>query len=131
MRKLLIIILLALPFWGSSQAMMGYTYTEVWDSWADDDDSVREGKVSSHGIQYITVSTEYFVIGYYFNETYHCDQVYIFPNTMAGVNGLAERYNGKYTIVDNKNWKAYLSGGVYDIKLMYDDKMPNPFFYWY
>ncbi len=84
---------------------------------------------SSNETPIFTVILSDLRIIYFINQQGFCSGTALYPNNIVTVNGLVEKYNGKYTILSSKKWRAYLQGGILEVELIYKDGF-MPYFIW-
>lgn len=120
MKKIKLILVLLLPFIGLAQAHLGISLNELKELHKD---KIFKIDFTDEGIKYATAEMLYGEFTYYFSNedglTYRCIQI---PNNMIALNTLVENYNGKYVILSETSWKAYLEGGgIMKIDLIFDE----------
>lgn len=130
MKKLLLTMACVLLFAGASlaQALVGFTMSEVRDknpgvTWGYG----RWGE--SKQFQTMSFEDDYIGVAYYFNEEYRCVGTVIVPKNQGVLQGMIERYNNRYVVVDDNNWKFYTQGGVLRCVLGTTEKGAY-YFYW-
>lgn len=130
MKKLFVMMALVMCFVGASfaQAHIGSTASEI--------KSFHPGVAfqtdyAEDGTKYMFAEMPLGIFFYYFNSygvSEYCIQV---PYTMGDLNLQVEIYNGKYVILSDNSWKAYLEGGgTMNIELTYwEEQELYVFFY--
>lgn len=116
MKKLLLILFVALictTCFGQA-ARIGFTYNEVKTEYS----GFKQTLDYVDGEKVLTVQGEDVTCIYYFDKDNGiCYLSLVVPHREGGVHYLIEKYNSKYVIVDNYNWKWYNSNYVIGITL--------------
>jgi hypothetical protein len=129
MKKLLLLLAMAvLPLISNSQPLFGFTPSEVKDRypgvdwtykrWGDGDDKLSMG-----------FRAEDLIVVYFFNENNKSIATTINPQTEGELQGIIERYNSRYVIIDSYTWKFYDEGSIFMCKLKQSDQ-GRYFFLW-
>ena len=127
MKKVLLSILLLLPFLGISQAHLGISLTDLKELYSDKTFVID---YTTEGTKYASAEMRFGEFTYYFSDvdglTYKCIQI---PSNMTALNAQVEIYNKKYVIISETSWKAYLDGGgIMKINLIYEEEFKSYFF---
>ena len=121
MKKILLSIVIFLPFLVNTQSHLGISLADLREL---HNDKTFKISYSDDGTKYASANMPLGEFIYYFGKedglTYRCIQ---FPNNMTALNTQVEIYNKKYVIVSETSWKAYLDGGgIMKINLAYDEE---------
>jgi len=124
--KKLILLLLLIPTFGSSQARLGSTRSQIYTEFAE---LIPTFSNTSDGMEYLVVNIEDIMVLHYFNEEAVCTTSVIYPETQGALNSLVELYNNRYVVISPKSWRMYSSAGNYaDVKLVTNNQVT--FFIW-
>lgn len=126
MKKLIIILMLSLPIVASSQAMIGSSANKIRATYPE---KTFKTDYTKSGNKYISATFNDVTFCYYLDENNISTDCMAIPKYISGVNSLVERYNGIYTIISSKEWKAYLANGeIMNIKLFYSKENEISYF---
>lgn len=116
--KKIILALLLLPLLGRAQAHLGMSEYRIK---AEHPDETFHSDVTTKGTKFIFANMPFGVFYYYFDNEGYSDYNMQIPYTMKDVNDQTQIYNGKYVILTDHSWKAYVeNGGVIYITLEYN-----------
>jgi hypothetical protein len=119
MRKLLFATILTFLFLSNinGQSRIGYTENEIrYKEFPNE--TFTSGNLKD-GSRWISWGTERQENTYYFNDKGVCNLFILTPKYQIVLNGLVEKYNKEYVIVDDTHWKMYSSNGIIKISLIY------------
>ncbi len=114
MKKLTLLILMLIPMKGMSQAVIGYTPSELRDKF--NNVSWEYGKWGPEGNKNLLVMTwrnNDIIVNYFFNSDNINHMCSITPINQGTLQGMVERYNKRYVIVDTHTWRFYNDGTVF------------------
>ena len=131
MRKaiLLMILVFGLSLSAMSQAMIGFNMSEVRDNFPDAKWSYGIWEEENR-LQSMTFEDDNMAVIFYFNSSYVCFITAIVPKTQGFLQGMIEKYNSRYVVVNDTSWKFYTNGGVLKCTLEHTDKGVY-FFKWF
>jgi hypothetical protein len=124
MKKLIFAIALMLPILGQAQAHLGESLESLKKRYPD---KYFKIEFTDDGTKYTTAEQPLGTFVYYFDEesglTSFCIQI---PDNMQALSAQVEIYNGKYVIISDTKWKAYLDGGgILNINLTYNENLES------
>lgn len=120
MKKVIFALILALPMICKAQAHLGESLSGLKARYPD---KYFKIEYTNDGAKYTSAEQPFGTFVYYFDKetglTNLCIQI---PKNMQALSAQIEVYNGKYVIISDKKWKAYLDGGgILNINLIYDE----------
>ena len=120
MKKVIFALILVLPMICKAQAHLGESLSGLKARYPD---KYFKIEYTNDGSKYTTAEQPFGTFVYYFDKetglTNLCIQI---PRSMQALSAQIEVYNGKYVIISDKKWKAYLDGGgILNINLIYDE----------
>lgn len=114
------LIVLLFSIAGLAQARLGSTQQEIKrEFWEAKYKYSRD--VTDDGIPFSTITTNFSVVIYYFDQDGICTLTLILPDNQAYLNAYVENYNDRYVVVSNTEWKMYSKYGVCKIKLHFGE----------
>lgn len=117
MKKLILIAIVLLSFKAQSQSRLGFSYSEILTEFKVNFEYTT-GYAEDLG-KYLRFDMLTADVTYYFHEDNTCYTVLLIPNSEEDMHSYVEKYNSKYTIIDDANWKVYSNGSVVNIELLY------------
>ena len=117
MKKLILVLALLLTTVAQSQSRLGYSYSEILTEFKPKYEfttgfSEELGKYLQFNM--ITAS-----LTYYFNAENLCYTVILLPSSKEDMHAYIEKYNNKFTIISDTEWKMYGDGVTVTIELIY------------
>ena len=130
MKKIISIIVLlsTIILTANSQARMWSTADEIMTEFKEQN-PLKE--TDEDGSKYIQIDfTGFAMFYYYLNDDNKCYECFIMPDDEGDLHGIIERYNNKYVVVSDTQWKFYSGISVCYIKLR-ETKTGLAYFDWY
>jgi hypothetical protein len=129
MKSLFLTLMLAAPMLIKAQAHLGESLSGLKSRYPDKFFKIQ---TTNDGTTYTTAEQPLGTFVYYFHKetglTNLCVQI---PNNTQALSAQIEIYNGKYVIISDKKWKAYLDGGtIMNIDLMFSDDLESFVFFY-
>ncbi len=121
MKLTLLFFVILLPIFSNAQAHLGSSESEIRKTHPDKTFTVSYADDGTKTIStFMIFGTFYYYISKETGLSYGCVQVI---DDMPLLNGQIEAYNGKYVIISDSEWKAYLEGGgKMKITMTYDSE---------
>lgn len=119
MKKLILTAIILLSFKAQSQSRLGFSYADILTEFKVKYDYTT-GYSEDLG-KYLRFDMITADVTYYFNQENTCYTVILIPDSEEDMHSYVEKYNSKYTIIDDVTWKVYSNGGTVTIELMYAD----------
>jgi hypothetical protein len=121
MKKLILFLFILISTGASSQALIGYSPSEVRAKFPD-----KEWEYGKWGerknLMLMTFQTDDIIVGYFFNEDQKSVICSITPLSQGTLQAMVEMYNKKYVIKDSFHWDFYNSGTVFKCSLNVTDE---------
>lgn len=108
---LTIFLLLAMSISAFSQALIGYTMSQVREKYNDAEWTYGKWGTNNE-LQSMSFENESIGVIYYFNEDFKSIITAIVPKSQGTLQGIIENYNKRYVIIDETHWKFYTNGSV-------------------
>jgi hypothetical protein len=117
MKKLILTAIILLSFKAQSQSRLGFSYSEILTEFkAKYEYTTGYSEDLGKYLRFDMLTAD---VTYYFHEDNTCYTVILIPDSEEDMHSYVEKYNSKYTIIDDANWKAYSNGSVVNIELLY------------
>lgn len=130
MKKLLIILLVILPWLSKAQSLFGFSPSEIrekrpgvewtYNKWGDNKELLT-----------MSFRADQLHVTYFFDASNKSVFTIVIPLTKGSLQAMIEVYNKRYIIIDNYNWKYYDTGSIYHCLLKQDETDGSYFFIWY
>lgn len=117
MKNLILILALSLTTIAQSQSRLGYSYSEILTEFKVKYDYTT-GFSEELG-KYLQFDMGTASLTYYFNNDNYCYTVILLPTTKEDMHAYIEKYNNKFTIISDTEWKMYGNGVTVTIELIY------------
>lgn len=130
MKKLITIIVLlsTIVLTAKAQVRMWATADEIMTEFKDQNPSKG---TEDDGTEYISINfPDYAMFYYYLNEDDVCYRCFVMPEDVGDLHAIVERYDNRYVIVSDTQWKFYSGINVSYIKLR-ETKTGVTYFEWY
>ena len=130
MKKFIIFSLLILYSYinSYSQAKIGFNMSDIRKEFPNK--KWEYGKWGDEKLNRMSFTDDDVTVIYYLDDNNLSISTAIFPLSQGLLQGMIERYNKRYVIVDDTHWKFYINGGVLKCDLMSTDD-GGFYFYWY
>jgi hypothetical protein len=124
--KNLILFLLLIPIFGSSQARIGSLRIDIYKEFAEYSPKFEN---PSDDISSLHFETDRALVVHYFDNSEYCTMSVIAPKTQGDLNLYVEAYNRMYVVINPKEWRMYSeNGSVSTIELV--TNKGTTFFVW-
>jgi hypothetical protein len=113
-----------------SQAVIGYTPPQLREKFPNV--SWEYGKWGPEGDKTMMMMiwrSDEMVVNYFFNKNNVTESCTIVPLTQGILQGMVEKYNNRYVIVDKQTWRFYNDGTIFLCKLKALDT--GVFYFWW
>lgn len=130
MKKILVLLLILLSHQVMSQAVIGYTPPQLREKFPNV--SWEYGKWGPEGDKTMMMMiwrSDEMVVNYFFNKNNVTESCTIVPLTQGILQGMVEKYNNRYVIVDKQTWRFYNDGTIFLCKLKALDT--GVFYFWW
>ncbi len=121
MKKFILIFLLFVSCVAKSQALIGYTPSEVRAKFPDKEWEYGKWGEKDNLLVMSYLSGE-IISGYFFNEDQKSVLCSITPLDQGTLQAMIEMYNKKYVIKDSYHWEFYSSGTIFKCSLNLTDE---------
>ena len=116
MKKILLLLLMLVSYKGMSQALIGYTPSQVREKLPNMDwEYYKWGE--NDKLLVMTFSTEELIVNYFFNDENLSLFCTIKPLKQGGLQFMVEKYNNRYVVINSNTWKFYTDGTVFICRL--------------
>jgi len=106
-----------------AQSRLGYTSQAIKNEFAGKYE-MKYG-YDKDGEYYIEIKDEpSCIVRYFFNEQFVCYMTGLIPRTQGDLNAIVEKYNSRYVIISQTQWKMYSINGIVNIELRLDTDLP-------
>lgn len=112
-----------------SQPLFGYTPSEIRNKWPNFTwEYEKWGEYKDKMM--MSFAEDNIRVIYFFDDDNKSIYTSVCPLTQGELQGLIERYNNRYVIIDNTTWKFYNDGAVFLCRLKQTTDTKNYYFLW-